>query len=126
MNEGSDKTLGDYPSRLITQVLDIGTMEKEVTTKENSDPSQYQSQSLMRYNTLLTQRLNMQVPLNTNLNAGDLIECEFPRSSSSDQDEYDIETSGLYMIKELCHHFDSINSYTSLKLVRDSFGAKKK
>ena len=26
------------------------------------------------------------------------------------------------MIKELCHHFDTNGSYTSMKLVRDTFG----
>lgn len=126
MSEGSDKTLGDYPSRMIVQVLDVGTMEKGVTTEENSDPTKYQSQSLMRYNTLLTQRLQMTVALNTNLKAGDLIDCNFPRSTSSDESEFDTETSGLYMIKELCHHFNTTSSYTSLKLVRDSYGPKKK
>jgi hypothetical protein len=126
MSEGSDKTLGDYPSRIITSILDIGTMEKGVTTSENSDQSKYQSQALMRYNTMLTQTISMTIPLNSNLNAGDLIECEFPRSSPSEENEYDPATSGLYMIKELCHHYDKLNSYTKLKLIRDSFGTKKK
>ena len=125
IGDGSDKTLGDIPSRMITQVLDIGTMDKDVSVDENSDPKKYQSQALMRYNTLMTQRINMMVPLNTNLSAGDLVECNFPRASSSDEQEFDKETSGLYMIKELCHHFDVKNSYTSLKLVRDSYGQKK-
>jgi len=26
------------------------------------------------------------------------------------------------MIKALCHHFDTTGSYTSLKLIRDTFG----
>ena len=108
-----------------TQVLDIGTMDKDVSVDENSDPKKYQSQALMRYNTLMTQRINMMIPLNTNLSAGDLVECNFPRASSSEEKEFDQETSGLYMIKELCHHFDVKNSYTSLKLVRDSYGQKK-
>ncbi len=30
------------------------------------------------------------------------------------------------MIKELCHYFDSTGSYTSLTLLRDTFGPKKK
>ena len=126
LGDGSDKTLGDVPTRLITQVLDYGTMEKDVSIDQNGDKAKYQSQSLMRYNTMLTQQLEMLVPLNTNLNAGDLIKCNFPRATSSVEKEYDMETSGLYMIKELCHHFDSTQSYTSLRLVRDSFGYKKK
>ena len=29
--------------------------------------------------------------------------------------------SGLYIIKELCHQFDSSGSFTKLKLIRDTF-----
>jgi hypothetical protein len=125
VSDGSDKTLGDIPSRMITQILDIGTLEQDVSTSTNSDPQKYQSQSLMRYNSLFTQQLNVIVPLNTNLNAGNIIECNFPKISSSDKKEFDQETSGLYMIKELCHHFDTESSYTSMKLLRDTFGQKK-
>ena len=125
VSDGSEQTLGDIPSRMITQILDIGTMEQEVSTSTNSDPQKYQSQSLMRYNSLFTQQLNIIVALNTNLNAGNIIECNFPKISSSDKKEFDQETSGLYMIKELCHHFDTESSYTSMKLLRDTFGQKK-
>lgn len=119
---GSDKTLGDVPTRIITAVLDIGTMEKDASTSPNSDPTEYQSQSLMRYNTMFTQSVNIVVPSNTNLKAGDIIECNFPKITQSNAKEFDKEQSGLYMIKELCHHFDVENSYTSMKLIRDTFG----
>lgn len=122
LSEGSDKNLGDVPTRIITAVLDIGTMEKDASTDLNSDPKLYQSQSLMRYNTLFTQSLSIMVPSNTNLKAGDIIECNFPKITQSNTKEFDKETSGLYMIKELCHHFDTENSYTSMKLIRDTFG----
>jgi hypothetical protein len=125
VSDGSEQTLGDIPSRLITQILDVGTLEQNVSTDKNSDPQKYQSQSLMRYNSLFTQQLNLIVPLNTNLSAGNIIECNFPKISNSDKKEFDQETSGLYMIKELCHHFDTESSYTSMKLVRDTFGQKK-
>ena len=125
VSDGSEQTLGDIPSRMITQILDVGTLEQNVSTDKNSDPQKYQSQSLMRYNSLFTQQLNLIVPLNTNLSAGNIIECNFPKISSSDKKEFDQETSGLYMIKELCHHFDTESSYTSMKLVRDTFGQKK-
>jgi hypothetical protein len=64
----------------------------------------------------------MIVPSNTNLHAGDLIECEFPKIASGKAKEFDQEQSGLYMIKELCHHFDTNGSYTSMTLIRDTFG----
>ena len=93
---------------------------------ENADPSSYQSQSLMRYNILFTQALSVMIPVNTDLRACDVIECLFPNNSKSDKNEHDSETSGLYMIKELCHHFDVNNSYTSMKLLRDTFGVNNK
>jgi hypothetical protein len=122
VSEGSDLTLGDIPSRMITGIIDIGTLEKDVSTDENADPFKYQSQALMRYNVLFTQTLTMTVPSNTNLRAGDIIECLFPKTTTSKKKEYDQEQSGLYMIKELCHHFDAEGSYTSMKLIRDTFG----
>jgi hypothetical protein len=114
--------LGNIPTRIMTHVLDIGTMEKDVSTKPNANPSLFQSQSMMRYNVLFLQTVNMMVPLNTNLKAGDIIECNLPKISQSDKNVFDEQQSGLYMIKELCHHFDLDGSYTSMKLVRDTFG----
>jgi hypothetical protein len=125
VSDNSSQTLGDVPTRIITGILDVGTMEKDVSKDVNADPAEYQSQSLMRYNTLFTQSINIMVPSNTNLKAGDLIQCNFPKITESDAKEFDPETSGLYMIKELCHHFDAENSYTSMKLIRDTFGIKK-
>lgn len=122
ITQGSNISLGDVPTRIITAILDIGTMEKDASTDLNSDPKLYQSQVLMRYNTLFTQTMNMIVPSNTNLRAGDIIECNFPKITQSSAKEFDKEQSGLYMIKEVCHHFDTEKSYTSLKLIRDTFG----
>ena len=126
MNENSDESLGDAPTRILTDILSIGTLNNGVSTQLNADPSEYQAQSIMRYNLLLTQSISMMIPCNTNLSAGDVIRCEFPKISSSDSDQIDTEVSGSYIIKELCHHFEPNNSYTSLKLIRDNFGIRKK
>ena len=114
--------LGDIPTRIISQVFDIGTVDKGVSLKPNADLFKYQSQSIMRYNLLFTQQLSMTIPLNTNLKAGDIITCKFPQNTRDKSKTYDEEQSGLYMIKELCHHFDPDQSLTSMKLVRDTFG----
>ena len=116
------RTLGEIPTRFITQCLDIGTLDPGVSETENADPIKYQSQALMRYNILFTQTVSMTIPSNTNLRAGDIISCQVPKISSGDKEEFDPDQSGLYMIKELCHHFDSDGSYTSMKLIRDTFG----
>ena len=124
ISDNAGKTLGDSPTRIITAVLDVGTMQSGISTSVNADPAEYQSQVLMRYNNMFMQTLNVMVPSNTNLRAGDVIECLFPRISRAPAREYDEDQSGLYMIKELCHHFDATRSYTSLKLIRDTFGRK--
>lgn len=115
--------LVNSPTRNITSVFDIGTLGSYDSKQKNANPVEYQSQILLRYNVLLTQTLNLMIPSNTNLRAGDVIECFFPKISRASTKEYDDNQNGLYMIKELCHHFDARNSYTSLRLVRDTFGA---
>ena len=133
VSEGSNTSLGDVPTRILSGIVDIGTMEKDVSLKAakkesedpNGDPTKYQAQAIMRYNLLFTQSINMMISCNTNLRAGDVIQCEFPKISEG-PDEMDTEQSGLYMIKELCHHFETNKSYTSMKLIRDNFGINKK
>jgi len=117
--------LGTTPSRFVTAIMDRGTMEKGVSKAENANPTFTQSQALMRYNSIFSQKLSMTIPSNTNLKAGDIIECEFALASF-EKTKIDTEQSGLYMIKELCHHFDVSGSYTSLTLIKDTFGTKSK
>ena len=122
ISDDSKTTLSDIPSRVFSQVVDRGTIDPDVSTTVNADPTRYQAQTAMRYNILVTQLLSIIVPCNTDLRAGDIITCKFPKISREDSERFDSETSGKYIIKELCHHFDPDRSFTSMKLVRDSFG----
>ena len=122
IGEDSDKTLADAPTRLFTGVLDLGTQEVGVSTERNAEELNYQSQALLRYNSLFTVTVSATLPLNTNLEAGNIIQCMFPEVTTKKEKEYDPDQSGLYMIKELRHHYDAEGSYTSVKLVRDTFG----
>jgi hypothetical protein len=131
INDDSDDTIGDLPSRIFVSMLDIGTVEKDATddgwndpSKQNADPSKFHAQSMMRYNQLLTQVVDVTIPLNITLRAGGVIRCMFPSLEKSKRKEPDQQTSGLYMIKELAHFYDNDGSYTKLKLVRDSSGRK--
>jgi hypothetical protein len=117
-----NRRLVDIPSRIMTQVVDIGTLSSVSSTDMNADPFNNLRQSVIRYNLLFSQTLDMTVPLNTNLKAGDIISCEFPKITTDKKKEIDSDKSGLYMIKELCHHFDTEMSVTSMKLIRDTFG----
>lgn len=125
-NDDSGMPITSKPSRVFNQILDVGVLEESSNVRVNANPQKYQSQALMRYNLLVLQQLTMTVPLNTNLRAGDLIECIFPKVSYVASETYDYEVSGLYMIKELCHYFDTTRSYTSLILIRDTFGRRGK
>ena len=128
----SDKDIGDLPSRIFTAMLDVGTIERDADDKgwddaseRNADPARIHAQSMMMYNSIFnSQVIDTLIPLNTNLSAGSIIRCEFPRVDRQKRKEPDPELSGLYMVKELCHYFDASGSYSKLKLVRDTFGRK--
>ena len=122
------KNLADIPSRLITGVLDIGTLEKEEKNSavKNADPMEIFSQSMMRYNMMFIIETVVTIPLNTNLIAGNLINCNFVAITEEKKKEIDETTSGLYMIKELVHYYESKGSYTKLKLIRDTHGKRDK
>ena len=126
LSENDDQTLGDIPSRNITAVMDIGTMERGASITENADPTKIHSQSMMRYNLLMTHTASMLIPLNTNLRAGGLIKCKFPKIDMEERSDVSEDQSGSYMIKELCHQFDTSGSYTKLTLFRDTLGRKAK
>ena len=121
LSDDTTQNLGTLPSRLITMVSDRGLLEFDPFIDKNSEPTRWQRQAILRYQLLFTQVLKMVVPLNTNLVAGDVINVKFLKSDMEAQ-EHDRKQSGFYLIKELCHHFDSNMSLTSLKLVRDTFG----
>ena len=123
-----NESLGDVPSRYVTGVLDFGTLEKKGSRAraKNADPMEYQSQAMMRYNTLFTQQLEATIPLNTNLCCGSIIKMKFAKITTNKNKVIDDEQSGLYMIKELVHYYESRGSFTKLKLVRDTMGKKDK
>ena len=113
------------PSKVICETYDIGTLDEEVNTELNADIGQYLSQRKMRYNTIMTQQATVMVPLNTNLNAGKIIEINVPKITTSQTNDYDQgQVSGLYMIKELNHHYDTDGSFTTMRIVRDTYGTK--
>ena len=126
LSANDNRTLASVPSRYICGILDIGTTDTKVSQEGNADPAKIHSQAMMRYNTLFTQILTMTIPLNTNLTAGDILNCEFPRIDQQERKEPDEVQSGLYLVKKLTHFFDSKGSYTKLQLVIDTNGRKAK
>ena len=113
--------ISEMPSRIFSSVKDSGVIESGgISPEDNAKPSEFQRESLLRYNLLFNQVVNMTVPSNTNLAVGDCLNIHLVNTSEGA--DYDREQSGLYMIKELCHSFDASRSLTTLKLVRDTYG----
>ena len=123
-------------SRLMNKVLDVGTLpsgkdiDAQLKTWKDSpfdptyDATQTMVQSIMRYNQLFSIKINIMIAGDFSLRAGDLIHCEFPELSVDPNTKYNRQSGGIYMIASLCHNITPRDTYTSLTLVRDTFGRK--
>lgn len=128
--EGDDAPLINYSSRIMSRIGDTGMWDPDLPEdpepqgRDNSD----MSKSFSRYNLLLTQSLNIVIPCNTMLRAGDLIHITLPATTPTEGTlkEADQAQGGNYLIRSLRHHFEiagGVNT-TSLNLVRDSYGTE--
>ena len=64
--------------------------------------------SQMRYNLLHSIVMNIQIPCNTELRAGDIIEIDIESQQEDKVDSpSDEQQGGKYLILHLCHHFDT-------------------
>jgi len=113
---------GNRPSRILFRTSDAGVVQSNGSTTESGRDAVDMAKSFSRYNLLFTQALNMIVPLNVNLKAGNIVYAQFQKVDAAKTGEPDEEQSGNYLIKELRHHFEGGQMVTSLKLVRDSYG----
>jgi hypothetical protein len=118
----------DNFTRIHYHILDVGSMDSEISINVNNDPREWQARSSMRYNLLFTQGLNIVVPCNPQLKAGDVVNCFFEKVTVENKNlgAFDEHQSGKYLIAHLCHSFDPKRSFTSLTLVRDTYGLYKK
>ena len=87
-----------------------------------NNPADYVPQSNMRYSLLHTQIVQIQVPCNVRLKAGQVIKLYLENITQSNKVEqiYNNLRSGYYMICHLSHSFTPKNSFTSLTLLRDT------
>ena len=104
-------------------VLDVGSLQSGVSDAINNTPLEWQAKSTMRYNTLHTQMLEIQVPCNLQLMAGDVVKIEIENLTAEKCSEtLNKHQSGKYLILHLCHSFNPNESITSLTLIRDTYG----
>jgi hypothetical protein len=121
------------PTRIMSHILDLGALPSGKNAEEqlktwnsnpttpNFDAKNIMVQSIMRYNQLFSIKLNVMIAGDFSLRAGDIIYCDFPEINNTKL-ETNKETGGKYLIASLCHKVTPKNTYTSLTLVRDSFG----
>ena len=127
------ETLKEKPTRLMFRMLDQGALQKGSTKKEvekRTELAVYQNKSYIRNNLLFSQSLNISVPINPELRAGQIIEVQFPLKDNTDQNttdkfgkDKDNDISGKYLISELRHVIGDGTSSTKLNLFRDLFTA---
>ncbi len=126
-------TLKDKPTRMMFRILDQGALQSGAAKKEvekRNELAVYQNLSYIRNNLLFSQSLNISVPINPELRAGQVIEVQFPLKSETKKDttdrfgkEKDNDISGKYLISELRHVMEDGKSSTQLNLIRDLFTA---
>lgn len=142
VNGGLDKILSVSEefrrpvSRLMNHVLDVGTLPKGKNLDEqlanwknspfdpNYDAASTMVQSIMRYNQMFLIRIIVMIAGDFSLRAGDLVYCDFPGLTIESTTEVNDESGGIYMIASLCHRITPRDTFTSMTLVRDSFGRK--
>ena len=93
----------------------------------SKDIKTYEAQTKFRYNALFSQMFDAVIPLNTTIYAGDVLLCRVPEIGDSERKSFeDGQVSGYYLVKEISHYYDSRGSWTSLSLLRDSYGLGEK
>ena len=124
--EESSNELKMLNSRLFVRVSDHGTLGIGTDGFQTSGIDQaYQAKSASRYNQLFSQSVDIQIPLNTRIKVGDLINCIFPEMDQGRSSDLDQSASGNYLVTRLNHHIQPNASFSSLNLVRDSYGYAK-
>jgi len=138
-----NKSISDYPTRIISTILDheswyndagIASYEEEDQADSPSEfcdfHKHYAAQSIMRYELLKHQIATIVIPGNSEICAGDKINIKLVNKTPSErvkEEPYDQESSGIYLIEEVTHTYDSTKStngrfVTTLRLMRDSYG----
>ena len=117
-----DKTYSENPSRIMVRMSDRGVLDKDGVTADSGRDIADMAKASARYNILFSQAINITVPLNINLKAGDLINAVFPKIEASNMKKLDEDQSGRYLIQQVRHHFEQNQNFSYLRLVRDSYG----
>ena len=123
-----EKVITEKPSRLMYSILDVGTLPIGGKLKSDVKDPDYNTRSLesmvqskMRYNELFRTKINIIIPADFSIRAGDVINCTFVNLDS--QVSGGSQTlSGKFIVANICHRVNSQQALSSLDIIRDSLG----
>jgi hypothetical protein len=144
---GKNKTLSDYPTGLMTMLLDHETWYNEASPASPYDRDgsksptpyadrhlEYAAQSTVRYDTLANQTATIVIPGNSGICAGDKIDIRLVNklpNVDTNKEPYDPENSGVYLVMEVTHEYNRLvgtngKFTTTVRVARDTHGMKNK
>lgn len=131
------KELSRTPTRIMAQMINHEMfhdgIDPGITNAEFPDRYKYHlAQSNARYTIAANQTLNIIVPPNLNIRAGDKIDIKIPNMANTqqrNQKPWDDEHSGYYLVKDISYNFtlrgaQPLTGSNSITLIRDSYGRK--
>ena len=122
------KEIIEKPSRLMFSYLDIGTLPTNSDLiDDRKDPSpttrspEVMVQSIMRYNELFRTKINIIIPGDFSIRAGDVVNCTFV-NLNTEVSGGSQTLSGKFIVANVCHKINSEQTLSSIDIIRDSFG----
>ncbi len=117
----------DLDLRTFSFITNDGNSAVGLSSERNNDPQKWAVLSSMKYNSMFNQAIDIAVPMNLQLRAGQTINCHWPRISEEKVEEgvLDQSKSGKYLILHLSHHFTNVpqvGSMTYMTVIRDTHG----
>lgn len=128
----SDLKLQEKASRFSTRFWDTGVLPKGRNWKEQQpesktfkfDIDKIVRQASNRVNQMFTSQLNILIPMDLGIHAGDIIQCDFPEQTSNIIKRTSDIKSGKYLIMDISHRINRTGSFSSVHLVRDTIYKK--
>lgn len=121
INEDIQNILGE--GRQYTALSNAGPglkFDSKALSEVTNSTYNWAAQSTFAYNEAFNQIINITVPSNLDLYAGDVILVDIPKTGC--QTELDQTLSGKYLIMDLCHFFTANRAFTSLRIGRGTYG----
>lgn len=106
-----------------------GATNSSPNSTENADKmNEMFEKAIFRYHMLNYNKLDIEVPGNMELRAGDVVEISIPSpekgKEGDDSRKEDKRLSGKYLIESLRHSLNKSQLFTNVTLIRDSFGGE--